>query len=177
MKYQNITHDDMLNGDGLRTVLWVSGCNHHCKGCQNPVTWNPEDGLPFDETAKRELLSYLDADYCSGLTLSGGDPMYPDNRAEVLALVKEFRKRYGNRKSIWMYTGYEYRDIQGHPILDYVDVLVDGEYIEDKRNTARLWCGSDNQIVWQRHGATWVALPKEYQKSISEAGGCNGNNS
>ena len=171
MNYQNITHDDMLNGSGLRTVLWVSGCNHHCKGCQNPVTWNPEDGLPFDETAKRELWSYLDADYCSGLTLSGGDPMFPDNRAEVLALVKEFRKRYGQTKTIWMYTGYQFRDISYHPILDYIDVIVDGEYIESQRNTMRLWCGSDNQIIYEKHEGHWTPMPKEYQKSLSDMGG------
>ena len=77
MKYHNITKDDMLNGDGLRVVLWVSGCNHACKACQNPITWDPNIGLDFDEKAKEEIFCELKKDYISGLTLSGGDPLFP----------------------------------------------------------------------------------------------------
>ena len=79
MKYQNITHDDLLNGKGLRVVLWVSGCAHHCKGCHNPITWDPNDGLEFDESAKQEIFNELSNDYIAGITFSGGDPLYPDN--------------------------------------------------------------------------------------------------
>ena len=77
MRYHNITTDDMLNGEGLRTVLWTAGCGHQCKGCQNPVTWDPEGGLLFDEAAETELFAKLGKDYISGLTFSGGDPLFP----------------------------------------------------------------------------------------------------
>ena len=76
MRYHNITKDDMLNGDGLRVVLWVAGCDHCCKDCQNPVTWDPNGGLEFDPEAKAELFEALDHDYISGITFSGGDPLF-----------------------------------------------------------------------------------------------------
>lgn len=80
MRYHNITKDDMLNGDGLRVVLWVAGCGHHCKGCQNPITWDPNGGIPFDDAAKAEIFEQLDKDYISGITFSGGDPLHEANR-------------------------------------------------------------------------------------------------
>ena len=87
MRYHNITKDDMLNGDGLRTVLWLSGCSHCCYKCQNPVTWDPNGGLAFDEEAKEELFEALGKSYVSGITFSGGDPLYLGNRLELLELV------------------------------------------------------------------------------------------
>ena len=84
MNYHNITTDDMLNGDGLRVVLWTAGCIHHCKGCQNPITWNPNGGIPFDETAEEEFVEKLSKDYISGATFSGGDPLYPSNRQPLM---------------------------------------------------------------------------------------------
>ena len=89
MNYHNITKDDMLNGDGLRVVLWVSGCTHCCDGCQNPETWEVSSGIEFDEAARKELFEALEPDYISGITFSGGDPLHPFNREEVLALAKE----------------------------------------------------------------------------------------
>ena len=83
MRYHNITKDDMLNGDGLRVVLWLAGCEHHCKNCQNPVTWDPDGGLPFDEAAKAEIYEELDKEYVSGITFSGGDPLLLRNREEL----------------------------------------------------------------------------------------------
>ena len=83
MRYHNITKDDMNNGDGLRAVLWLAGCDHCCEQCQNPVTWDPNGGLPFDEEAKKELFDILSKDYISGITFSGGDPLFPGNRREV----------------------------------------------------------------------------------------------
>ena len=94
MRYHNITRDDMLNGDGLRVVLWVAGCNHCCKECQNPVTWDPNGGLPFDQAAKQELFDQLEKSYISGVTFSGGDPLYPGNRMEITALAKEIREKF-----------------------------------------------------------------------------------
>ena len=105
MNYHNITTDDMLNGDGLRTVLWVAGCGHACPGCQNPVTWDACGGLPFDEAAKAELFEKLGKPHISGITFSGGDPLYPANREAVTALAAEVRARFP-KKTIWLYTGY-----------------------------------------------------------------------
>ena len=146
MRYHNITTDDMLNGDGLRVVLWVSGCSHCCEDCQNPLTWDPNGGLPFDEAAKEEVFAELEKNYISGITLSGGDPLYPGNRMDIRNLVKEIREKYP-KKTIWMYTGYEWEIVRSFDILKYVDVLVDGEYEKDKRDTQLHWRGSSNQRV------------------------------
>lgn len=140
MNYHNITYPDMNNGEGLRVVLWLSGCSHKCKGCQNPQTWNANSGIPFDESAKEELFKELDKDYISGLTLSGGDPLFESNLDGVLELVAEVNKQYNSaqyivgddknnhnilnanankirlsspQKSIWLYTGYEFNEIFG----------------------------------------------------------------
>ena len=88
MRYHDITKDDMKNGDGLRVVLWMSGCSHHCPDCQNPVTWDPMDGLPFDADALLEIEEQLQKDYIEGITLSGGDPMYIGNRNDTLILCQ-----------------------------------------------------------------------------------------
>ena len=139
MNYHNITYPDMNNGDGLRVVLWLSGCSHHCYNCQNPQTWDANSGIPFDESAKKELFRELDKDYISGLTLTGGDPLFESNLDGVLDLVTEFNKRYNFQKvdsanpckmgvseventdkirlsfpnkSIWIYSGYLWEECQ-----------------------------------------------------------------
>ena len=146
MRYHNITKDDMLNGDGLRVVLWVAGCSHCCKECQNPMTWDPDGGLLFDEAAKAELFAELDKDYISGLTLSGGDPLHSANRMDIRSLVTEVKEKYPN-KTIWMYTGDTWENIMHYPAMKYVDVLVDGEFQIDKRDVTLRWKGSSNQRV------------------------------
>ena len=103
MRYHNITTDDMLNGDGLRTVLWIAGCEYHCPGCQNPLTWDPEDGLEFDIYAKTELFSKLYPDYISGITFSGGDPLHPSNREDVLKLSKEIKEKLPEKNYLVVY--------------------------------------------------------------------------
>ena len=146
MRYHNITKDDMLNGDGLRTVLWVSGCDHCCKDCQNPITWDPNGGLVFDAEAKEELYEVLGRDYISGLTLSGGDPLYATNRDEILKLVKEVKEKFPT-KTIWMYTGFLWESIKDLEIMNYIDVLVYGEFEVDKKDVQLFWRGSANQRV------------------------------
>ena len=146
MFYHNITHDDMLNGDGLRVVLWVAGCEHHCKGCQNPITWNPNGGISFDENAKKEIFAELNKSYISGFTFSGGDPLHKNNVDEVTALAKEIKEKYP-QKTIWLYTGYIWNNIKDLEIIQYLDVLVDGKFEIEKSDINFQWAGSTNQNV------------------------------
>lgn len=161
----------MNNGDGLRVVLWLSGCSHHCFNCQNPQTWDPDSGILFDESAKQEIFNELSKDYISGITLSGGDPLHENNLSDVLSLVKEIRHSFP-QKTIWLYTGFRIRvvnmsnypswdnyfetedvDMKGvyhsirSEILNSTDVIVDGEYIDEQRDVTLRWRGSTNQRV------------------------------
>ncbi|MBS5116053.1 MAG: anaerobic ribonucleoside-triphosphate reductase activating protein [Erysipelotrichaceae bacterium] len=146
MKYHNITKDDMLNGDGLRVVLWVSGCEHGCNQCHNQFTWNPNDGLDFDEHAKKEIFDLLDKDYISGITFSGGDPLYPSNREEIGKLINEIKQTHPH-KTIWLYTGYDYEQISDLDFIKNIDVLVDGKFIIQLFDPQLHWKGSANQRV------------------------------
>jgi len=161
----------MNNGDGLRVVLWLSGCSHYCYNCQNPQTWDADSGILFDESAKEELFRELNKDYISGLTLTGGDPLHEANLDGVLNLVNEIRLLFGNTKTIWLYTGFQWSDLwcseaglQADYALDYCNktsvnhkkrqeiikqcnVLVDGQYIDSKRDITLKWRGSSNQRV------------------------------
>lgn len=171
MNYHNLTYPDMLNGDGLRVVLWLSGCSHHCYNCQNSQTWEPDDGILFDTDTKRELFNELEKDYISGLTLTGGDPLHENNIEDVFSLIEEIRVSFPE-KTIWLYTGYTWEEIVNHielneecdeyggancienqnmemrkEILLNVDVLVDGQYIDSQRDITLKWRGSKNQRV------------------------------
>lgn len=146
MKYHNITKDDMLNGDGLRVVLWVAGCEHHCPHCQNPVTWDPDGGLPFGEKERAEIFAELDKDYISGITFSGGDPLHPANITEITALAKEIREKYP-LKTIWLYTGYLWEQICEKEIIPYLDVCLEGRFEIDRKELQLHWVGSSNQRV------------------------------
>ena len=160
MNYHNITYPDQNNGDGLRVVLWLSGCSHHCYNCQNPQTWDVNSGIPFDESAKEELFRELDKDYISGLTLSGGDPLHEANLDGVLDLVNEIRLLFPN-KTIWIYSGYRWSEIfndeiyltkectgwKRRKIVNQCTVMVDGRYIDSQRDITLKWRGSSNQRV------------------------------
>lgn len=146
MRYHNITKDDMCNGDGLRVVLWVAGCSHCCKECHNPVTWDPNGGILFDEYAKGELFEQLEKSYISGITLSGGDPLHSANRLEIANLIKEIREFYSH-KTIWIYTGDLWENIIQYSFLKEVDVLVDGEFVAAQKDSKLCWKGSKNQRV------------------------------
>ena len=153
-----------MNGTGLRVCLWCSGCDHHCKNCQNPITWDPNDGAKFDIKAKNEIFNELSKDYISGITLTGGDPLHQKNLESVLDLVNEIRLSYPE-KTIWLYTGYTLEQIMYPVVTDdfnperdkllkmrreivkQCDVLVDGRYEEDKRDVTYHWAGSTNQRV------------------------------
>lgn len=148
MNYHNITKDDMLNGDGLRVVLWVSGCSHHCEGCQNPITWNPCDGVEFNEDARQEIFEQLDKDYISGITFSGGDPFYKTNMDEISRLIHDIKTRYKD-KTVWLYTGYSYEYLveNCYYALINIDVLVDGKFQKDLLDVNYHWAGSTNQRI------------------------------
>lgn len=146
MRYHNITKDDMLNGDGLRVVLWVAGCNHWCRECQNPITWDPNGGLPFTEKEENEIFSELEKSYVSGITFSGGDPLHPANISAVTRLAKKIRAKYPT-KTIWLYTGFSWEEIQREEIVGYLDVCVDGEFVVSAKDAALKWRGSSNQRV------------------------------
>lgn len=146
MNYHNITKDDMLNGDGLRVVLWVSGCTHQCPECQNPITWDLAGGLPFDEEAENELFDALKPAYVSGITFSGGDPLHQFNQGEITRLAKKF-KELEPEKTAWLYTGFSWENIKDLDVMKYIDVLVDGEFMADLKDNNLHWIGSANQRV------------------------------
>ena len=146
MNYHNITKDDMLNGDGLRVVLWVAGCNHQCEECQNPITWDITGGLLFDEEAENELFEALDKPYISGITFSGGDPLHPFNRSEVFRLMKKVKELYPT-KTIWVYSGFLWDDFAKFEEMKYVDVFVDGRFVKSLKDDKLQWVGSSNQRI------------------------------
>lgn len=146
MQYHNITKDDMLNGEGLRVVLWVAGCSHACPGCHNPVTWDPEGGLEFDRDAKQEIFDQLEHSYINGITYSGGDPLYVGNREAIAKLAEEIREKYPN-KTQWLYTGYQWDEIKEEKVISFLDVVVDGRFVEAEKDTLLSWRGSRNQKV------------------------------
>lgn len=155
MNYHDIQKCDMLNGNGIRVTLFVSGCNHHCKNCQNPETWNPNNGIPFDENALNEIYDELKLDYIDGLTLSGGDPMNESNLNDIYTLVSKIKEDFPD-KTIWIYTGYTYDELKNdntengekrRKILEKCDVLVDGKFVEELKDVNYPYAGSTNQKI------------------------------
>ena len=163
MKYTMIRTDDMLNGDGLRVVLFCTACDHCCKNCHNPETWDASHGIKFNTEAKEEIFKELENDYISGITFSGGDPLHKNNLDDILSLIKEIKDKYPT-KTIWLYSGYEWYDIFYQPgylypqyvdvdrekrqqIIELCDVFVDGKFIEELADVKYPWAGSTNQKV------------------------------
>ena len=146
MNYHKIEKTSVANGIGIRVVLWVSGCSLHCKGCHNPETWDLNSGKLFDENAKEELFEALDKPYIQGVTFSGGHPLENGNITEVYNLCKEIKEKFPE-KDIWIYTGYLFENIHSYLVMKYIDVLVDGAYIEEQRDITLKWRGSRNQRV------------------------------
>lgn len=150
MNYLKIDKCDYLNGVGVGVVLWLSGCNHHCSGCQNQKSWNINAGQPFDKKAENELIEHLIQPYISRLTLSGGDPLHENNLEDVLNLVNKIRLLLPE-KTIWLYTGYTFEqcveNTTRRQIISKCDVLVDGRYVDSQRDITLRWRGSMNQRV------------------------------
>ncbi|MGL4792436.1 MAG: anaerobic ribonucleoside-triphosphate reductase activating protein [Aeromonas jandaei] len=138
----------MNNGDGNRTVLWVSGCSHACKGCHNVETWNEKSGKEFSMSDLMELFGYLNEKHIDGLTISGGDPLHDANYKDVLGICKMAKKWYPD-KNIWIWTGYTLEELamsNKTEIFKYIDCLIDGKYEECQKNIGeKMWRGSLNQ--------------------------------
>lgn len=145
MNFDRFYPCDVLNGEGLRLTLFVTGCRHACPGCHNAAIWNRNTGQPFTDEV-REIVLDLCADH-DGLSLSGGDPLDPVNRDEIAELCRLFKQRYP-AKDIWMWTGYLYEEVRDLPLMRDVDVLIDGRYMKDLPTT-QPWRGSDNQRLFR----------------------------
>lgn len=156
MYYSSILKCDTANGTGFRVSLFVSGCGRNCKGCFNPEAQNPKFGKLFDEKAKQKIFSELAKSYCKGLSLLGGDPMsrLSDNRKVVIEFCKEVKEKYPD-KDIWMWTGYSYEEVCGddsmNGVLQYIDYIVDGPFVEEKKDLSLRFCGSSNQRILKLH--------------------------
>lgn len=154
MNYADIKKYDVANGPGIRISLFVSGCTHHCKGCFNPETWDFNYGKPFTQETIDLIIEYMEPDYIGGLTLLGGDPMEKQNQEALIPLLKQVRDKYP-KKTVWCYTGYDFekdvmeRMINEYPctgeMLKYIDVMVDGEFIEEQKDLNLIFKGSANQ--------------------------------
>jgi anaerobic ribonucleoside-triphosphate reductase activating protein len=147
MKYLKIDKNNINNGDGLRVVLWVSGCSNNCDECFNQVSWNPNNGEPFTDEVIEDILSTIKQKHIKGITLTGGDPFFPLNRInkELLKLCKLIKEI--PNKTIWAYTGYLYEDIKDCEIFNYIDVLIDGPFRKELKDPSYLWAGSRNQRI------------------------------
>ena len=156
MNYGNIKECDIADGPGVRVSLFVSGCRHHCKGCFNKETWDFDYGMPYTKETEDEIIRLLAPSYIQGLTLLGGEPFEPENQEELAGLLKRVRETYPD-KDIWCYTGYLY-DVDlpeggrvhtevTEEMLSYIDVLVDGEFIEEEKDVTLVFRGSRNQRI------------------------------
>lgn len=156
MNYADINQYDVANGLGIRVSLFVSGCTHHCKNCFNKETWDFQYGNPFTEDEIHMILDYLKPSYVSGLSLLGGEPFEPENQEGLLPLVRKVKEVYPE-KDIWCYTGYLFdEDICGkmldhvpetRELLSYIDILIDGPFVEERKNLKIRFRGSDNQRI------------------------------
>lgn len=142
--YHKIDICNQDNGEGVRTVIWLSGCKHYCKGCFSVQTWNPKSGEPFDDKAHSEFIKGVTESYCDGCTLLGGEPLSLENIHTSTQLAREV-KALG--KTVWCYTGYTYEQIKDLEIMKYIDVLIDGRFNTNLFNLNLKWRGSANQRV------------------------------
>ncbi len=175
MYYGALKKTDIANGPGVRVSLFVSGCTHQCRECFNPETWNFTYGKEYTDRVRKEILEALSPDYIQGLTVLGGEPFEPENQRGLLALYRDMRARYP-KKNIWVYTGYTLeRDLLQESrarieitdeILSMINVLVDGEFILEKKNISLKFRGSENQRLIHlprtlREGRTVVLMDDE----------------
>lgn len=150
MRYNKIRKMDISNGEGIRVSLFVQGCEFHCKNCFNPETWNFEGGKEFTSETLNTLMKLCDDDKIKGLSILGGEPMHPNNRETVVDIMRAFKYRFPN-KDIWMWTGYTLEKLLAEnddnvkSMLIYLDYMIDGQFVNEKKNLNLKWAGSDNQ--------------------------------
>lgn len=156
MNYALIRENDIANGPGVRTTLFVSGCRHHCRSCFNPEAWDFSYGSPFGQDEIDRIISACSQEHISGLTLLGGEPLEPENRGALAELLRQFRQNF-SEKSVWCYTGFVFEtellpaildgDSTLTELLQNVDVLVDGRFVEELKSYALIFRGSSNQNI------------------------------
>lgn len=155
MNYGQLKFCDMLDGEGIRVTLFVSGCSNNCSGCHNPETHDPCFGEKFTENTLKTIVDELSKPWYKGFTLCGGDPLYPSNRESVKDIVLTLKAIFGESKDIWMYTGYTLSEIESfkdnavNDILNNIDVLLEGRYIKSLHSPDKHWVGSSNQHVFK----------------------------
>lgn len=153
MNYSLIRACDIANGPGIRVSLFVSGCTHHCPGCFQPETWDFNYGCPFIWERYHRIFEMLQPDYIDGLTILGGEPLEPSNQRDLLPFVETVKRKFPN-KTIWMYTGFTFEELVNRTgeygdvtksLLSQLDILVDGPFVEAKKDLRLKFCGSSNQ--------------------------------
>ena len=146
MRYNKIRKMDISNGPGVRVSIFLQGCTFNCKNCFNPETHDFNGGEEFTDETIKEVLDLCDKEFITGLSILGGEPMHPLNIKGTIKLAKAFKERYPE-KTIWSWSGFLIDNIVDKEILNYLDVLVDGQYVDELHNPTLKWCGSENQRV------------------------------
>lgn len=165
VNYGGIEWNSSVDGEGFRTVIFFSGCKHHCKGCHNPETHSFEAGKPFDVEVQNEIIRYVsETSLISGVTLSGGDPMY--SAVGIIPFAQKLRRVY-QEKTIWVYSGFTYEEIVADPamkqLLSLCDVLVDSPFILEQRDTTLAFRGSSNQRIIDVQESLWTGKVTPYK--------------
>ena len=158
MKYSAIKYFCTVNGIGLSTSLFVSGCDLHCKGCFNRESWDYNVGNEYTEEVEKRIFDSIEPTYITHLSILGGEPLAKGNVKKVLEIVRNFRKRFGNTKKIWLWTGYYLKQMtdEQKAVVSYCDYLVDGRFEEDKFDQNLNFRGSSNQTIWENHDGEFV---------------------
>ena len=147
MRYNLIRKMDISNGPGVRVSIFMQGCAFHCKNCFNPETWNFDGGQEFNENTINEVLNLCEENHIKGLSILGGEPMHPNNIDGTTKLAKAFKEKYPN-KNLWVWSGFRFdNELKDKEVLNYIDVLVDGQYVDELHDFTLKWRGSSNQRV------------------------------
>ena len=141
--------NDVGNGPGIRTSVWVAGCSHGCEGCHNPETWKWKQGTPLSPLLIQKIIDSCRPSHIEGLTLTGGDPLFIHNRKGITELCKKFREEFGDKKTIWLWTGFEYEEVKSLEVIKYLDVLIDGKYVKELKDVSLTYARSKNQRMIQ----------------------------
>lgn len=158
MNVAEIKYNDIANGLGVRTSIFVSGCRHHCEKCFNEIAWDFNYGKPFDEETEEKILKSIEPSWINGLSILGGEPFEPENQSGLLKLLEDFREKFGDKKNVWCYSGFTLEEILGEKqsraatpdakkMLEKIDILVDGPYVDDLHDITLKFRGSSNQRV------------------------------